>query len=310
MNQFNIVKMVFGSHLYGTDSEKSDKDFKGIFMPSQEQVFLGKIPKCLNNSTKHGDQKNTPTDIDTEIYSLHYFIHLACEGETVALDMLHAPPNMIIEKHSIWDEIVHERGRFYTKNLKAFVGYARRQASKYGVKGSRLNEAAKVISFFSKCPPGNKISSVWSELPTGEHIYKKEDLCPKIYEVCGRQMQETATINYGQEIIQRFHANYGARAEQAARNEGIDWKAVSHALRAAFQVKELLTKGTIIFPLEQAGYLKKVKSGSLHYNEVAPELDSLISEIEVIAANSNLPLRAERTYWDKFIIRAIEKWTL
>ena len=40
-----IVKMVFGSHLYGTNTPQSDKDFKGVFMPTNEQIYLGKIPK-------------------------------------------------------------------------------------------------------------------------------------------------------------------------------------------------------------------------------------------------------------------------
>ena len=73
-----IVKTVFGSHLYGTDTPESDKDFKGIFMPSKKEIFLGKIPKSISESTKKGSEsKNTAEDIDTEIYSLQYFIELA-----------------------------------------------------------------------------------------------------------------------------------------------------------------------------------------------------------------------------------------
>lgn len=76
-------------------------------------------------------------DVDVEIYSLHYFIHLACQGETVALDMLHAPDEMIEVSSPLWEEIVKLRDRFYTKNLRAFIGYARRQAAKYGINGTR-----------------------------------------------------------------------------------------------------------------------------------------------------------------------------
>ena len=96
-----IVKIIFGSHLYGTDTPDSDQDFKGIFLPTKEQIFLGKIPKSINENTKKGEGKNTADDVDTEIYSLHYFLKLACEGQTVSLDMLHAPDNMIIETKQI-----------------------------------------------------------------------------------------------------------------------------------------------------------------------------------------------------------------
>lgn len=145
-----IVKMIFGSHLYGMDTPASDKDYKGVFMPTKEQIFLGNIPKSYNETTKHGNEKNTSEDIDTEIYSLHYFIKLACEGQTVALDMLHAPKNMILETSYIWKEIVESREKFYTKNLRAFVSYARKQASKYGIKGSRLSTVKNVLEILKE----------------------------------------------------------------------------------------------------------------------------------------------------------------
>ncbi len=68
-----IVKMKFGSHLYGTATEKSDLDFKGIFLPSNREILLGKIPKSIKYDTGNDHSKNSPEDIDEEIYSLHYF---------------------------------------------------------------------------------------------------------------------------------------------------------------------------------------------------------------------------------------------
>lgn len=305
-----IMQSIFGSHLYGTNNSSSDSDRKGIFMPSKEQIYLGKIPKSLTCNTKKGDGKNTSNDIDTELYSLHYFLHLACEGETVALDMLHVKDEMIIESSDIWERIIAERHRFYTKNLKAFVGYARRQASKYGIKGSRLDDAKRVIEFCDTAQREIRVKQVWEQLPTGEHIFKHpEDVNGvRMYEVCGRKTCETATIEYLQNTISNFYKNYGARAEQAARNEGIDWKAVSHALRAAYQVKQVFTEKTIIFPLREADYLKQVKEGKLSYkSEVAPQLDSLMDEIEALSVVSDLPMHVDRKYWDNFLISVIEE---
>ena len=150
-NEKIIVKTLFGSHLYGTSTPVSDKDFKGVFLPSKEQIFLGQIPKSYNNNKKKAKgEKNTVDDIDIEIYSLHYFIRLACEGQTVAIDMLHAPESMIIEKSEIWDEIIENREKFYTKNLKAFTGYARRQAAKHGISSERLGNLREVIRVLEK----------------------------------------------------------------------------------------------------------------------------------------------------------------
>lgn len=300
-----IVRMHFGSHLYGTASPNSDHDFKGVFMPSAEQVLLGRIPKSMSNNTKKdSSQKNSPDDVDTEMYSLHYFIHLACEGETVALDMLHAPNNMIQVGSHIWDLIVAERHRFYTKNLKAFVGYARRQASKYGIKGSRLNDAKRVLTFLEGLGDGYQLREVWDDLPEGEHIFRHSPDANgvRMYEVCGRKIGETTSSEYAGFIVRNFYSNYGARAKQAAANQGIDWKAVSHALRAAYQVKEILTEGKITFPLKEADYLRQVKQGQHHYlNEVAPRLEWLMDEVESLAAKSTLPESCDRKWWDRWL---------
>lgn len=302
-----IVKMIFGSHLYGTNTPRSDMDYKGVFMPTAEEILLGKIPRSINSSTKkRGDDKNSAEDVDTEFYSLHYFISLACEGETAALDMLHAPANMLIESSPIWDEIVANREKFYTKNLKAFIGYARRQASKYGIKGSRLNDAKTVLDFLMSKNQSLRLSNIWAELPTGEHIFKQPPNVngERMYEVCGRKINESAHVSYSLDIVKRFHDAYGERAKQAADNKGIDWKAVSHALRAAYQVRQILTEGTITFPLKEAGFLILVKNGAYGYlDEVAPELEALMNEVENLAEKSTLPEKADRKYWERFIIK-------
>lgn len=308
-----IVKLMFGSQLYGTNTPDSDQDFKGVFLPSKEQILLGKIPKSINESTKKENQlKNTSKDVDFETYSLHYFIYLACEGETVALDMLHAPDNMIIEKSHIWNLIVAERERFYTKNLKAFVGYARRQASKYGIKGSRLNDAQKVLDALKRVNDSTnrcRLLDIWPILPTGEHIFKHppNENGERMYEVCGRKIGEKVTLQYARETVKRFVDNYGERARKAADNEGIDWKAVSHACRAAYQVKQILLENTIVFPLKEAKFLKSVKCGELDYQTiVAPKLEDLMTEVEELSLKSNLPDKVDRKFWDRFIINVLE----
>ena len=305
-----IVQMKFGAHLYGTATSDSDLDYKGIFLPTKEQLLLGRVPKSHNYSTGKDDSRNTKTDVDTELYSLHYFIKLACAGQTVAMDMLHAPDSMILEKSKIWDEIVKNKQRFYTKNLKSFIDYARRQASKYGIKGSRINAALQVLEILKKEDPWKKMREVWSRLPRIEHCY---DVAPdpnglRQYQVCGKSFQESATIGYVIPIIEKFYDEYGRRARLAAENRNIDWKAVSHALRAAYQTKEILTENTINFPLRNAGFLKKVKQGKLDYlSEVGPLLETLMEEVESLSLTSSLPEAVDRKFWDKFICETLER---
>ena len=216
--------MKFGAHLYGTATPDSDVDFKGVFLPAKEDLLLGRVPKSHNYSTGKDESRNTKNDIDVELYSLHYFLKLACDGQTVAMDMLHAPENMILQNSIIWETILTNKQKFYTKNLKSFIDYARRQASKYGIKGSRINAALQVLEILKKEDPSKKMREVWNQLPRVEHCY---DVAPdpngmRQYQVCGKSFQESATIGYVIPILEKFYNDYGHRAKLAAENKNFD----------------------------------------------------------------------------------------
>ena len=143
-----IFKCKFGSHLYGTNTENSDMDFKGIFLPTYEQILLGTIPKTETQNTKvSSTSKNTKDDIDVELYSLPYFLKMTCKGETQAIDMLHCNKESTLITSNIWEDLQSKRSLFYTKNLNALVGYCRQQAAKYGIRSSRLHTMKEVSSF-------------------------------------------------------------------------------------------------------------------------------------------------------------------
>jgi hypothetical protein len=161
-------------------------------LPTKEELLLGRVPKSHNYSTGREESRNTKNDIDIELYSFHYFIKLACDGQTVAMDMLHAPENMILQKSNIWDAIVKNKQKFYTKNLRSFIDYARRQASKYGIKGSRINSALQVLEVLKKEDSSKKMREIWNQLPRVEHCYDVAHAPNGMrqYQVCGKSFQE------------------------------------------------------------------------------------------------------------------------
>ncbi|MGD9159739.1 MAG: hypothetical protein PVG39_15095, partial [Desulfobacteraceae bacterium] len=229
---------------------------------------------------------------------------------TAAMDMLHAPESMLTVNTDIWKDIVKNREKFYTKNLSSFINYARHQASKYGIKGSRLNAVSQVISIFEKSDENLKLKDIWDMLPMNKYCHDV-GLNPngvRQYQVCGKTFQETVTIGYVLPILRNFYDEYGHRAKLAAENKNIDWKAISHALRAAIQTKEILVNGTITFPLKDASFLLSVKSGELDYSkDVAPVLESLMEEVEELIKQSNLPEKVDIDFWNNFICATLEK---
>ena len=306
-----IVKMIFGSYLYGTNTPISDTDYKGVDYPTFEQIALGQIPKNIYyHSTGSDKTKNTKNDIDIEIYSLHEFIKLALQGQTGIFDMLHAPSDMLIQSSTTWEYIISNREKFYSKNAHAFIGYAMGQASKYGLKGSRLDAAKSVLDWMDKQSAKARIEDCdLSTFPKSDHIkfIDSEKDNEKMIDVCGKKLTFKSKIEYNRSIVELFYNQYGQRAFLASQNKAIDWKAISHAFRAAYQIKELFTLHTITFPRPEADFLIKIKLGEFEYKDIAMQLDSLIEEVKDLSTKTTLPEKPDTEFWNNFIIEEVKK---
>ncbi len=90
-------------------------------------------------------------------------------------------------------------------------------------------------------------------------------------------------------------------AGRAESNQGVDWKALSHAVRVARQAIELLRTGEVIFPRPEAAHLRAIKLGELPYAQVAEEIDDLLPAVEREAALSTLPETADIAWIDDFV---------
>ena len=64
-------------------------------------------------------------------------------------------------------------------------------------------------------------------------------------------------------------------AKKAAKNEGIDWKAVSHAVRCAYQMKSVYEIGDIRFPLKESPTI--LYFGLPNLNLIALEMWGILS---------------------------------
>lgn len=320
-----IVKSYFGSHLYGTSTPESDVDFKEIFVPHPRDILMCQAMNHTNCNTNNNATKNTKDDIDHELFSLKYFFKLAADGETVALDMLHTPPELVVASDlpEVWKFIQDNRARFYTTDMKAYLGYVRKQAGKYGVKGSRLADLHKVLDVIRDVPEWKyddrpqqkginerwKVQDIAEKLPLGEFLewttfvdHKSGE--QKFYNVLGRKFQTTITVKEMKYSLEKLDAEYGERARKAEANEGVDWKALSHALRAGLQLQEIYMTGDLQFPLTHAKMVKMVKAGELPFKEVQELLESVVDEVEILAhtaEKNGMPKKVDMKFWDDFV---------
>lgn len=315
-----IVKMYHGSTLFGTRTPESDVDYKGVSFPLVRDIILNKLPRFTEkHSTGNQYSRNTSKDKDIEILSLYTFIEESLAGQSGAFDMLHTPKDKIIQGSLLWNTIVTNREKFYSKQVVSFVGFAQSQASKYSVKGDRLNTIVEVIEWFKKqieehkATKDNKIKIKECDLstfPTGEWIqFIPADQIPKnhpdqptfdTYEICGCQFQVTVQLTFALEILENKLQRYGDRAKKAAKMEGADWKAISHAFRAAYQAKELFTNYTITFPRPESKFLTDIKLGVYKYTDLETQLEELILETRETMDKSDIPEHPDYKFWEEF----------
>jgi predicted nucleotidyltransferase len=315
-----VVKMMFGSHLYGTDTPASDTDLKSVHIPDAKDILLQRVQDetVVGARDKAEGERNVSTDVDDKSYSLQKFLRLAAEGQTVAIDMLFAPQEMLEESSGWWRHIVSNRLKLLSRKSGSFVGYCRDQANKYGIKGSRVaavREASEIFSsLLAQHGPMSKIGEhalVLEHLVTlhPEHtaIIEKLDRHnrpEKFFECCNRKVPFTASIKQAVNIYSAVFAEYGDRAMRAESNEGVDWKALSHAVRVGLEAVELLRTGHVTLPLTQADHLKDIKLGRLAYTGVAEEIEYLLELVEESAKTSRLPDEPDHAFIEQTIVNA------
>ena len=320
-----IVEMRFGAHLYGTETEQSDLDLKAVYLPDARDILLQRVkPAITETRPKAHGEKNAPGDVDFEAYSLQRYMELLAEGQSVAIDMLFAPDAALArEPDPVWREIQANAGRFVSTRATAFVRYCRQQANRFGIKGSRVAAARRALALLedgeARCGSASKLEALADEIvalaDSTEHLAvitlpTPSGAAAPHFEVCDKKMPFTASIKTAREIVARLVGEYGKRALEAERNQGVDWKALSHAVRVGREAVELFETGRIVFPLASADHLRRIKLGALTYQTVAAEIESLLEAVEAAARRSSLPNTPDQAAMGELVARVYRRRVL
>ena len=123
-----IFKALVGSHAYGTNIEGSDKDYKGVYIQSPEDVL------------EHGYREQISINKDETYYELKRFLELCCTGNPTMLELLYIPEDCIIYKHPVYTWLETDRRKFLSKSCKySFGGYAYSQIGKAQGLNKKMN---------------------------------------------------------------------------------------------------------------------------------------------------------------------------
>lgn len=123
LRQHTIMLGEAGSHLYGTNIETSDWDYRGVCV----------LPRAFVYGLNTFEQYHSPEDCDVDlcVFSLRKFVNLCLRCNPNVLEILWCPPEKRVINYYLWDWLYKERRSFLSKRaFKSFSGYAMSQLHK------------------------------------------------------------------------------------------------------------------------------------------------------------------------------------
>lgn len=300
LKQYNIIYMTYsGSRLHGSHDNKSDLDIKGIFVPSLQNILIKFDTKEVRLSSGLETEKNNSSDLDIELVSIYTFLERLSKGEANSVELLFSmfsEQNILLETKE--SNVLKDQYKdLLTYKIDAFIGFSMKMASKYTIKGDRVQELTRILNFINSLKDKNQSDKQFRRglLKDYEHQFKvhlnkegysyirfviQED--KHFLEVLNRKWsidnQDSLTIGYFLSQLNQLLDSYGARVTKLT-NENIDWKALSHALRALLEAKEYVEKSFISFPRPEAKTLLEIKRGKLNIQTVSKMIETAKEEI-------------------------------
>ena len=330
----------YGSHLYGTHTENSDLDFRGVYIPTIDDLILHKDKDEINEEIiieledyKNLKDKNITigggsfpvagvgytkeVKVDVKIFSLQKFIQLCSKADTNALDLLFSYTNKDVESYLYTKNgqyinplaamLTYKHKLINTDRLESPITYAFKQATKYGMKGKRrllmlqILEKAKLLS---------DIHTVQDIVPLIQNMFDDKYLrideldnkgkTEKYLFVCGIQHQFNLSIEkFKQRLQDKIDKEYTSQRTINA-SDGNDWKALSHAIRILFEIKQLLETQTIRFPVDPI--VKQIKLGQICREEIDNLFNNTFENMMEQIKQNSLNWKYDKEFWDNFIL--------
>jgi hypothetical protein len=308
-----LFRTLYGSMLYGTNTEESDVDIKEVYLPDLDSLLLGKAPKnSIKGPKKSKGAKNSSDDTDIEQIPLQVFAQDFMKGQTYALELASVVHSeKLFPRPAIYDDRFVEfcrelQDRFLTSNIQAMCGFAVNQAKIYSDKGDRLNAALAARALYRSFPASHRITDHAEEFNLAaqevEHEYPEYfrvttyavDATGTAMRPCIRLLEKTLpytnTFATNLATVDIQVGSFGTRAKDAALT-GSDWKAMAHAVRIVQEGIDLLSGKSLSFPYddEYVQYLLSIRAGEHDPDEIRNKISDGVTELTKLSLSSALP---------------------
>lgn len=294
-----IVESLVGSKLYGTNHEKSDDDFYGVFIHAPKDLFgIEKRPDNWKCKVKLSEGlKNTKGDTDRDFTSVPSFLFKASNGDSRNIELLFCPKEVCKIWTPEWELVLSYRKDIVSKSIIApFLDFSKAQAYAATNKAINLTLLNEFHAFFKNQEPNLRIRDVMPDNLKQKVDHLNVANGDEAFNLSGRVFLYSLKISNFKKTLDQLLRQYGARAKNAVADGGYDWKSLAHAYRLVFEAETLLRNGELTFPLpaDQVSFLKTILRGE--YKPDVDFFDDLNNRQELVRnLSSDLPQKANMT---------------
>ena len=305
-----ISRFLTGSHLYGTSTELSDEDERGVFIPCAASIY-GFIEGEHHLSYLSGKD-------DIAYYSIQHFFKLALTCNPTIIEMLFIPPDMLLGQTWEWQRIQANRHLFLSRRARrSFKGYAYEQLARIRRHRRWLLDPPKKkperedfgLPPEKKLIPSDQVGAFNSLVikflqEVRDYHQLKDDLLKmeethnfhKIAIMSSKLHEGTELSTFMPDVSQNFiHAIQKEGTYKSAKKEwdsyqqwkksrnperavleekfGYDTKHASHLFRLLSEGQEMLETGHLTLPRPDADEILKVKNGHYSYDVLMQTVD-------------------------------------
>lgn len=295
-----ILKIRSGSHLYGTNTEISDEDYVGVFIPEPKYLIglhkVEQVDESIKATLDSG--KNAPEAKDVTYYTLEKFCKLALDNNPNILELLFATQENLVplELNYIGEELLSLRKYFVSKLLKhRFLGYAFSQRHKMVVKLENYEKITEAVEYLKKLEGESKFLL---DVDSNPLFIRKKDFI----QVGDVNLPATITVKKAREQLEMRGKKFGARKELVEKYN-FDTKFGSHLIRLILEGKELLETGELTFPLKYKDLLLDIRKGKFTLNEVIELSEKEEKNVEELFLKTTLPHSPNFELIENFVMK-------
>jgi len=285
-----ILKIRSGSHLYGTATETSDKDFVGIFIPPMESLHgLTKVDEIdCSKHDKDAAGRNTVNAEDYKLYSLQKFLRLAVANNPNIIEILFVNEENILTINDFGRNLLNNKMIFPCIEARdRFCGYASNQRHKMIIKTDKFNVLKLASDYFHNLIDKNPDAARTYLVEFRDKHLPFLEWTGEFCKIGDLNIQLNYQLRKAIKSIDQRMAKVTSRKELILKH-GYDTKFGSHLIRLLLEGKRLLETGGLIFPLPERDIILSIKGGTWSINKLLDYAEELQQEINDILPRSCL----------------------